>query len=652
MGRKKVTRQDLDSWVISEANIDDYYDYLSDLADDDEEDSKVAAAHKTVSMFSNLMGKELDLQNGKTACTDGRHIIAPFKDKGFYEIVEHEIAHNLFNSNISTAQTFVERYVCTIEHTLRTFGLDVSKEGITSLSAALMTTINIVEDHRVNSLWARLYPGSYKRLYQDGQDRLSRNRRSAHNDLMSYMLCVSYDVNTAPGRYDRFRPSIINTLKSVEGKGPSSTYILTKRLLADIVTELIRIRKDQPPRQDSRSAKVQTDLDRAMGKGQAGGDSDSQEGASESSDSTTGTTPEERAQAMLNLLEIIGDPSQGSLRSQINKLGMGQSQMSDPSYGAVDLDEVASINANDNDALNKALDASEQEADTLISAIEDKLFASIEEDEDEKSWVSRNVAGVRIVDVNQRKNPRRVLSPEGNAAVSRLKQLFQQVKNKRNTTLQDSGFEVDIQALIANRSSGRNDPVFKADSFGRGFKVLVLVDRSSSMCGSNDRAVSEALTILQRSMKDPQISMDVWGFHGGGLTVISRVKSGLELDIETEVPATGSTPLLESIKCAVNYLHKGSEKKFLVVLTDGQPNGGNYDEIRKEVERARKIGVATSALVIGSAFSEDNAKKMFGNPRNWQFVEEGYHNPNSRRNTVVAMVDLVRSAFVAHQRAA
>lgn len=659
--RKKVTQEDLDSWVISENNIDEYASYLSDWEDDSEGNPLIRVAEKTVNTFSGLMGRKLDLRNHASGCTDGETIYAPFQDSNFYEIVEHEIAHCLFNSDVATAEVFIYEYSNSIVKTLRTFEVTLDDEAKDQLRATLMFLLNLVEDHRINSLWGKLYPGSYKKIFDLGNSRVKRYRKEAHNDLKSFALCVAYDVTIPNGRYERFAPAILSALKRVENKGPAATYAVTKRLLADLITEVIRLEKGAPPTAKPNSgARVQTDLDKAMAALQKGagndnqdaGDNADQQSDKDDSQGISSTTPEERAEAIQKLVANLGDSDKSRMRKQISRITSASTDLSHRSSPDTEtIRKAASLNSNNDEALEEFLEESAQEAAAQLEDIEKELHR--QQELNEKQWSSRGAGPVDFVDVAEKSV--RNLSPYKQMTTSKLRHLFQQVKSRKEATLEDNGFEVDVQAYVSNKTSGRNDPVFKADRTGRGMKVLLLVDRSSSMEGHADQQVADAVTMLQGAVEgDSRIDLEVWGFAGMyPHTRLYRIKHGVKTDLVVNAPARGNTPMLEAITCAVNSLQTGSQKKHLVVLTDGAPNGSTggqcvYKSIRKEVNRARRSGVETSALIIGSAFAKEKAAQMFGNKQSWKFVDEGYYweKQKSERELSNAVVDLVRDSFL------
>jgi uncharacterized protein YegL len=178
--------------------------------------SLVAAAYKTVETFAGLVQRPLKLRNGKTPQTDGTHIQAPFKHPSFYCLVEHELSHVLFQSDLDGKRRFADEF----------------PEHLQPLAAKLY---NLLEDERVLSLWGELYPGSHAELRALALRTMVRHRSRAHGDLVTFALCVYARVPKLPkGPLTPFAPLVERALEEVRFGSPASTLIAARRLLADL----------------------------------------------------------------------------------------------------------------------------------------------------------------------------------------------------------------------------------------------------------------------------------------------------------------------------------------------------------------------------------------------------------------------------------
>jgi hypothetical protein len=706
------------SQVTDLATLEKYAAHLRKRSDEDEFSERVSAAMKTVSTFSHLIGRKMTLVNESVAYTDGTKIAAPFSHAYFYEFVEHEISHNLFKSNIAAKVSFTEQYVLQVAKAMGAFGKHLLDKDRDTLSSMVGTILNVIEDHRVNSLWAMLYPGSYRRLCDYSRATMKKGVPTAHNDIITYFLCVAYAVPVPPGRFDRFEPAMVAALKKVERKGPGATFVVGKWLMTQIVSEMIRISKKLPPPPKAGTSKVKTDLDQMQrpmlsggtddaddaddaddskadsgsdagddgpdspdtGAGDSGdvdGDEDGDKGGmqggggADGADGDDGTgsgtgewqpppvtaTPEERVDAFSDLLKeaaLSMDPSSGSgaqpgAKKALERVNNGQSPSLDP-HAASNAKAIAN-NAFNTDVTNDTLlqeylAKSEENMLDVVEQIQDALER--ENTMSEKDWMSRGIAGkVVFHDIERARWNPTPMQPEDAKTSKRLREFFHRVKSKTTKRLADEGCEIDIPAAVAWKSSGHPGPVFKTDVSGRGFKTLVLIDRSSSMDGDRSISVERASRMLRGALKLPNVEYHVWGFCGMGGTVdIFRVKPGLDICDSVEMRAVGNTPMATAIRAAVNWFATGSEKKQLILLTDGEPNSddkldGSKDarvSVQRELRRATKMGINVSTLVIGGAINTDSAKMMFGHPRQWKQVKGG-------KDLTKALVDLVSGSF-------
>jgi hypothetical protein len=688
---------------------------------------RLVAATKTVTTFSRLLGRRLDLIDAKFAYTDGVNIGAPVSHPYFYEFVEHEISHNLFKSNFEAKKTFCEQYVLQVSKALAAFGTVMNDTDRNHLTGMVATILNVIEDHRVNSLWAMLYPGSYKRLEEHSRAIVQKKKATAHDDIIGYFLCVAYNAKVPSGVFDRFEPAMVASLKKVERKGPGSTFVIGKWLMTQIVSEMIRITKKLPPPPNAGKSTMKTDLD-DMGKdsgGDPGSDGDAGDGDGSDGDGDAGddggapsldgappakgkpkagdddkgsgkgaqpddtaqsstqpsspassgdgsgagggadweppkvdATPEERIDAFKKLLDAaraIGQAAKSPMQTALDRVNNDRpSAVKDNSFSTNARKLVADAYATDvsnKDALDAFLDKSEEDMvkvmDTIQEALEQVAAPS------ERDWSTRNV-GDRVVfrDIDVATHKVQALNPDDLRTVARMKDIFRRVKNRNAKALTDDGVEIDVQALIAQRVSGQVGPVFRTDISGRGFKVLILTDRSSSMNGHPSVAVERAARILRGALKIQNVEMHSWGFHGSNNSVcISRIAPNIDVADSHEMPAIGTTPMATAIRIALNWLSAGYEKKHLILLTDGEPNNDDildgksaYDAVHRELTRASKLKVETTTLVIGDGIDTAACHKMFGNKRRWRRVKQG----KNFKSLTKTLVDLVSTSVANH----
>ena len=670
--------------------LDKYAEYLSRRDEREAERSRIIAAHKTVATFSGLIGRRMHLKPAKLAYTDGVEIAAPFDHEFMYEMVEHEIAHNLFKSSFEAKAQFCDQYVLQVSKALSAFGTQMGESERQSLSGMVGMILNIIEDHRVNSLWAKLYPGSYKRLNDYSQSLVKRKAKHAHDDIVSFFLCIAYAAKIPSGRFDRFEAAMVTSLKKVEGKGPGATFVVGKWLMTQIVSEVIRIQKQMPPPPSAGTSKMKTDIDDmddtvfvARPQSGGGGDDgdDGEDGDDDGSDADTGAgspgadgkgdaqadwnptpvqaTAEERVDAFKQMIDAAKKAADskpmGSAHDRVANGRPSNAKAGDLQSARQQVAAAYNTDVTNDQALQDYLAKSADDMAKVVDQIREALES--ERKQTEKDWCGRNLNGaVKFRDIQKPTYTPQPLSPDERRTIARMREVFQRVKARAAKILAEDGVDLDIPALIQRKVSEHPSPFFKADTTGRGFKALVLVDRSSSMDGSRSKATERATRILRAALKQPNVTFHVWGFHGAAdACVLSRVAPNIEIADSLEMPAAGNTPMVDAVRAAVNFLTDGSEKKQLIILTDGEPNhsanpleqGQNrYAEVRREVQRARRMGINVTTLVIGSGVERENANLMFGDARQWIRVKDDHAHTNALTNALVKVVSTSFARFL------
>jgi len=203
--------------------------------------------------------------------------------------------------------------------------------------------------------------------------------------------------------------------------------------------------------------------------------------------------------------------------------------------------------------------------------------------------------------------------------------------------------------------TGEPLPVFRVDSFGRGFKTVVLVDRSISMKGKRTAQAERACRIISRALDFPFVARTVWGFQSwkDGEVDITRFKAGQEV-FESEAAAVGGhTPLHTAIRVALRELEDGTDKKHLFVISDGFPvfarrDGAHFGTqtlmafVRSNVMTARSKGIGVTGVMIGHDIKPKGMSFMFGSSKFWRIMgEDSFGND---------LVQLVTGAFVEYLR--
>lgn len=580
-------------------------------------------AHKTTDIFSGITGKRLVLKEAKTPYTDGKNIGIPFDDPMYYQHLEHEIAHNLFESDPLAHGMFVKEYTERISKIMEKSGSPISENNLALLKHGLSRIIGITEDHRVNSLWGLLYPGSFKIIKE--QDRELTSAIQPHEGVCNMYMYLEGGWDPEDGVLSRFQPFMEEALDKVECRGFEATLMVSKWLVANLVSELIRKDKgeDTPERPDPNS-----------GQGGSGGQGDQNQGDGLWTPPKVDATPQERAEALQQLIEALGQlPKNASdkvsdVREPDTK-GRGETRKA-----ADKVSDALKLDIHNPDDVSKCLG---QSAKQMSDVVDNAKKSLADGSQSVDGWLRKDIdAKVVFLDVRAKdidKDHAEFL-PEDANAVKRLRAVFNRVMGRRKYVLEDQGLSIDVSSYIEHRATGRPTPCYKQESRGRGFQALVLVDRSSSMCGDKKAQSERACRILARALKYPFVDLRIWGWNSqeNGQIAISRFDPNLEVFDSPKSRVTGTTPLHLAVQVGARFMEMGNESKYLIVTTDGQPvftglNGEWYsnewlsDKTRDEVRTARTKGINVTGVIIGDAIDSKSMSQMFGK-KHWSRMSE------------------------------
>lgn len=456
------------------------------------------------------------------------------------------------------------------------------ERGAEAFGAVTGKIYNLLEDERVNSLWGELYPGSLAELRALALRTMRRHRHRAQEDLVTWALCVGSRVPRLPeGPYSVLGPALVRSLGQVQKGAQESSLIATRELLP----KLWGCRGSSPVMETSASDRLE-DL-----------------------------RPNTRPPA-------------------------GQAGETERAREAARM-----VQAGDEGARESALFASRIRASTWLSEVRERLRQVAKQDGGGPLLKCvRDRTTVKDVAADTLPPPP-ALGPEDAQAVARLAQLFRRVRGRKAHRPGEQGLEVDLPAAIERALTGRALPCYREEVAGRGFRALLLVDRSSSMEGAPTEQVERAARVLRRALTQAGVPFETWGFRAKAMTaLIERVPAGMDLHASEALPVEGQTPLHVAVAVAVNHLRAAREKGHLLVLTDGEPTFMGAiktktsplslkEQVREEIRRARKLGVGVSALVVGEELEDADAFNMFG-PR-WHWSRS---NPHALQHGIVRWV--------------
>ncbi len=596
-----------------------------------EMDRYKAAAYKTVDIFSGIVGRRLLLVEGDRPATDTQRIFINFDSPNYYQDVEHEIAHILFQSDPIAIGMFVEEYTDRVLRALKKAGIMATPGRKSKLAKSLHTIIGITEDHRVNSLWGLLYPGSYAIIREQDREVGKRALFQAHQSIVSLYFVVATGLDPEPGDLDRFRAYCVEALSKVELRGFDATLMVAKWLVGCFVSEILREEKNLPPPEPPKDAPT-TCPDSNGG---------NQENRTLWSPKAPRASQEERAEALSKLINQMGTLPK-EVENKVSDVERPKIPAAGSTEKARDLKDTAMrLDIHNGDAVAAQLDQSQSDMKDVIKNVMNAISGNMTRDH----WIRKEV-GARVVfkDVRERdvkgykKTP---LTTEDLTTIRRLRAVFNRVMGRRKFILEDSGGELDVGAFIERKMTGHPVPCFRQETRGRGFKVIILLDRSGSMYRYKSQT-ERACRVIFRSLAYPFVDIAIWGFNSldSGQVDIVRYNPKLETFDSDKSKIGGFTPLHLAVRVGARYLEVGDESKHMIVATDGVPvysrgDGKHYGSaqlmnfVREDVRRVQKRGVNVTGVIFSEDSNNDETwgtvsdkemTHMFGPRRNWKRI--------------------------------
>jgi hypothetical protein len=706
---------------------------------------------KTVGIFAGITRRHLTLEDGPEPTTDGTVIRVPHASVDAYELLEKELARVVFHSDALVRQAFIEEYVAKMAVLAKRHDVAIHEANIAYLVGGVF---DVLEAHRVLTLWSRLYPGSASRIVNLQREAIDhalaqQTAEGAAPSVLNGLLATSHGVDYDMGPLENLRPYLEEALEKVSHRSAKATLLVSRWLVSSLVNQLIRDSLGlPPPSRDKGSGKGSGTGQGTQGQGGAGAASGAQGGGSPDTPtenqpqrpeppSQEPDYPQDPARQSPQDSNELGDqdrPPQGSETQEdedsesdgdVPEASDGEQPQAPPpsskrqqerpepwhpppvqslpreklqalndlannkagtlpdqarrSVGDVEPPPMATpeardraeeqakdagtVNTNDPNALDQKLDETTDEAEKEIEELEKALQSQITADE----WLTKEIADVvHVQDVRTQHLPAAsiaslaTLSYADEQAVKRLRTLFGRVKGRAERALDHDGTEVDIEAYIERRVNGDNRPVFRSETRGRGFKCILLVDRSGTMTGVKTQQAERAYRVLRAALNFPFVEMRAWGFNSldYGRTTLYRFAPDMPCFTTPKSPVGGFTPLHTGIDLAVKELRRGTERKVLFVLTDGFPEHFNaegqaygkrqmLDFVRQSVRAAAAAQVRIVGTFIGeierartsthasvrealeseadasleSAVSREHLAYMFGPPTNWRVLD-------------------------------
>jgi hypothetical protein len=582
------------------------------------ESELLATAYKTVATFSSILDTRISLVNHEESFSADYVVAAPFNDPHFYSRVEYGLARIAFGSNAQARDAFVYNYTEAISEKLRRFGREFNERGFRNGVGYLL---GLLEEERVLSLWGQLYAGSEMFIREYRRAETDHLVEGCEYNILHYATVITTFAppeGLIESELSWFEPVFRRALGRIRFGTFQTTLLVTKQLVLEIIDLLIELARHEGGSCSDKPADF-----------------------------------EERLAALNQLSSGIASPPE-SQRS-VTEGFRAPSNIEEGSGAKAQRQAMTAINACGN-----SVDARIEEERSVMANWLDRVKsrASVATQHAKGTDVGANKARVSIAEVTRSDvdSEGYILSAQDRSDVHQMRAMFYRVMGRRNQVLEEYGTELDTLAVIQRKSSCRHTPIYRAETPGRGFRALLLTDRSGSMEGPKTFQCDRARKLIQAALDFPFVTVNTWGFCGiaSGSALITKFENNVpSLEVRGHLsPIAGSTPLHIALRVARTEMAKGSEKKHVFLITDGAPMFWNWDgspiraaalrkQVRQEINEARKSGIGVTTLVIKSQWglpeglTRSRLEKMLGPSYTWRVLSDSGRFGKELSDTVV-----------------
>jgi Mg-chelatase subunit ChlD len=588
-----------------------------------------------VSTFSSLLEKDFKLEDFPVGCTDCKTFIrAPMSDQEGYLVVEHELSHNVFGTDLTLTETFREKAV---ERLLTRAKIPkTSPDALpyaTKLDDLTHHLWNMLEDHRCCWLWSQLYSGGGSLLQQRWKDIAEYEmEETAKTDFLTYLTRRSSGIETpdAPDIFKRCAPHIVKARNLVEGVDAEACLAITARLIDDIADELL---DSYPPDKQAEARAKLNAISKVMNPGggqqkqqqQGGGGQQKQpqqQGQQQQAPQPQQPQAQQKPENKKGQGDVAGNPLGGKdlvhppgkqpkpTAGQMKRvLQVLTSSQNDPDE---DLDGHTSFSY----LIQKGSEKMEERLEEARAAMA-MPKKSLEEESEELLTDACAGVGAKGIFVDPTKN-----LPNPTATAAKLRHQLERVRMKKRLKLHEEGDDLDVEAFVEAKLNDEMQDArfFRKEKKESGMELLILIDVSGSMLGQGLQILEVALADIVFTCRNLRVNVHLWGFSD---MVFFFKKIGSPIGVRGVVHRC--TSMVQALDVAYEWAKKSKSTRTIILVTDGMPtslrgrksSGDVLQDLHNVLDEMRKDGIVLSVLAIdlwnmGAQYDKAFGAKKYG----------------------------------------
>jgi hypothetical protein len=522
----------------------DGVDISNDRISEDEYDRKKTA------LISRVVRTPIRLQyapheNSVVRSSDDKYILTKAKPKVVgvdgNTAINHELAHILFNSFDPVVDALIKDWATRWKQKF--------PKSVSIYSNAVSTyheACNIVEDQRIESLWAKIYLGNAKDFVKVRKKLGTKLEFIDHPSLAMLAERFFRDDMVQKTKYAQLAP-LIHDVEGTSLRGTLAVLMKMKPYLDEFIHE-------QAVMEETMSSKPSSDNEKNEWLNKKRRDKLTKE--QNTTRTLQGRVPKE------NFPRRTGQDNQDILDEGLEI---------EKEYESREYKEL----------LGELVD----EADEHVGYIKENIFSSSNESFSTK---------FKEIPLEKIDNPATI--PVDEHAVKEIKRLLNMFKDRNKERTAEEGSDIDVGEYITGKAQGAFGECFIDDTKSKGLSIVLSVDGSGSMTVHNNMVAKMVSTLWKSTEGIPEVDIKciTWSSDQKGDMKFRRYQTYEDLKYLPRQRG-GFTPTQFGIDVGVRELKsmKG-RRKLLIVITDGVPyykvNGVavRRDMVYKEVIKSHK----------------------------------------------------------------
>jgi len=545
---------------------------------------KPLAWYKLRDVFEKITGKEIHLSKGDSTSIywdpEEKYITikCPMSGSNDYARYEHELAHVTFGTNPSY---------------LRNLAMRISKELDLTPWVSVYDYVSALECVRVQSLWAELYAGSHSVFSKTIKKEVTP---------LDVTLGLAFKPDVVPTELQNLKPIV----DRVKRKSIWSLYDVAKSYLS-----MLRLRRDQEQKQKTdQSQDQQQNLSQPQQQNNAGQtqqqstpQTQQQDNTSQDQQQDTSQTQQQQnntsQQQKQNIVqEWKQEDATSLLPNQRKDIRQIHTFEGDSSYDKEKYEELEDVDDKD----------SEDMAVQQLGKVKEKVRELTEHERNDKRLMFPVYENIFL---------RRTASTDDPELTRELTRLFSRFKGSNYYVPSEQGTAIDVEGYI-QRLSGTNAEQWIDVKNRSRLTVIVVLDLSDSMDIVLELLANVGLSLRKALEGVKAIRFKIYGYCGwyGGVHI-----KELTDDEMKHIGCKGTTPTAEALEYIDTQLEDTSDRKLLILVTDGEPTdirGSRSEKIieltRYRVNQLRQHGTQVFTIVLLSQQKEMQTwvKRAFG----------------------------------------